>query len=57
MSTQIQQSSGGVQIQIHPLVILNVGDHANRAKYIKNRNDDGVMLGPYTKVVGALLGK
>ncbi len=41
--------SGGVSIQIHPLVVMNVSDHLTRARYQNPQQK--------VRVIGALLGK
>lgn len=42
--------SGGVSIQLHPLVIMNVSDHFTRARH-QNPSERHI------RVIGALLGK
>ena len=39
-----------VSIQMHPLVVLNISDHFNRAKYLNGIDSD-------YRVIGVLLGK
>ena len=41
--------SGGVTIELHPLVVMNVSDHLTRARYMHP--------GQKMRVIGALLGK
>jgi COP9 signalosome complex subunit 6 len=42
--------SGGIYIQLHPLVVLNVSDHLTRARYLNQKEKQ-------VRVIGALLGK
>lgn len=37
-----------IEVQVHPLVIINCADHTNRAQYIEPKSD---------KVCGVLLGR
>lgn len=45
---QFVKSKGSMRVQVHPLVIMNVADHCNRAKYIEPKQ---------TRVLGVILGK
>jgi len=42
--------SGSLTVQVHPLVVMNVGDHLTRARYRTN-----IPGGP--RVIGVILGK
>lgn len=44
----INKSQSNLVVQVHPLVIMNVADHCNRAQYIEPK---------LTLVLGVLLGK
>lgn len=42
--------SGGVSIELHPLVVMNISDHFTRARH-QNPQDASV------RVIGAIIGK
>lgn len=44
----ISKSQSSLKVKVHPLVVMNVSDHCNRAKYIEPK---------LTRVLGVLLGK
>jgi len=42
------KSQTSLKVEVHPLVVMNVSDHCNRAQYIEPK---------LTRVLGVLLGK
>jgi len=48
MPAATESAQSDAKLQIHPLVIINVADHLNRAKYIEPK---------LNRVIGVLLGK
>ena len=44
----ISKSQSSLRVKVHPLVVMNVSDHCNRAKYIEPK---------LIRVLGVLLGK